>query len=102
MLLRCLLALALLAAPIAVHSHGWYPMECCGNQDCAAVDKVEMVQPASGSSAPIMLVTTKWGTGAVPPSLARRESKDHQMHACMIPDSAGGMRVLCLFMPPSM
>ena len=48
-----------------------------------------------------MIVTTKHGTVIVPANFPRRESKDNQMHACMRPMSDGGMRLLCLFLPPA-
>jgi hypothetical protein len=38
----------------------------------------------------------------VPGDFPRRESKDHRMHACMVPNSSGQMQLLCLFMPPAM
>jgi hypothetical protein len=99
---------ALMAAATPAAAHEWYPMECCHNQDCAAVDKVEMVPtPAAtgsenGSQRPSMRVTTRHGTVVVPSSFPRRESKDHRMHACMLPGEGGKMRLICIFMPPSM
>lgn len=97
-----------LAAPAAAHD--WYPHECCHGMDCAAVEKVEVlpgaematlgaISPQTGPSA--MLVTTKHGTVFVPPDFPRRESKDNRMHACMRPTGDGGMKLLCIFMPPS-
>jgi hypothetical protein len=101
---RWFLAALLAATPAAAHD--WYPHECCHNQDCAAVDKIEMVPTpmAEGSNVPSvsMVVTTKWGSALVPASFPRRESKDHRMHACMLPDGRGKMRLICVFMPPSM
>jgi hypothetical protein len=111
---RWLLAALLAATPAAAHD--WYPMECCHGMDCAAVEKVEIVPtqtvanvaglPSSGLAA--MAVTTKHGTVIVPANFPRRESKDNRMHACMRPapltaDGApGGMRLICIFMPPAM
>jgi hypothetical protein len=47
------------------------------------------------------MVTTKHGKALVPASFPRRESKDHRMHACMMPGEGGKMRLICIFMPPS-
>lgn len=73
--------------------------------DCAPVDKVEMVPtPAvdGATGAPsTMLVTTRHGSALVPANFPRRESKDHRMHACMLPEGGGRMRLICIFMPPS-
>jgi hypothetical protein len=105
---KWLLATLLAATPAAAHD--WYPLECCHGMDCAAVEKVEMVPTptADGSSGAAamgasMIVTTKHGSALVPASFPRRESKDHRMHACMMPGGEGGkMRLICIFMPPSM
>jgi hypothetical protein len=104
---KWLLAILLAATPAAAHD--WYPLECCHHQDCAPVDKVELVPTPTTSGAdgarsevPAMVVTTRHGTALVPASFPRRESNDHRMHACMMPDGeAGKMRLICIFMPPS-
>jgi hypothetical protein len=49
-----------------------------------------------------MLVTTRYGSVIVPANFPRRESKDHRMHACMRPGDGGTMRLICIFLPPSM
>lgn len=57
----------LLAAVLAISlttpawDHSWYPMECCHENDCAPVDKVERVEEWKG-----MWMTTKHGTVWVP------------------------------------
>ena len=75
-------------------AHGWYPIACCSGYDCAPVIKAI----ASGDGT--LIVTTKHGTAMVPSDMTRRESQDHQMHACIRPDQAGIPRVVCIFMPP--
>jgi hypothetical protein len=100
----------LLAAATPAAAHDWYPIECCHEMDCAPVDRAEMVPTPMADdggdpgtvSAPSMSVTTKHGTVIVPGDFPRRESKDHRMHACMVPNSSGQMQLLCLFMPPAM
>lgn len=103
---KWLLAFLLAATPAAAHN--WYPMECCHEMDCAPVDRTEIVPTPTtaptgavviGSTA--MIVTTKHGTALVPADFPRRESKDHRMHACMIPGADGRMQLICLFMPPA-
>ena len=115
MIRRWLLA-ALFAAAMTTTAaaHDWYPIECCSGMDCAPVEKVEILSPpamASMLGAPAqsqpsqpgaMLITTKHGSVAVPANVQRRESKDHRMHACMRPGDGGGMRLICIFMPPAM
>jgi hypothetical protein len=96
--------LGLLTTPATPHEG--YPMECCHDQDCAPVEKAEIINmPAlaglAGLSTKVpptrMLVTTKHGTALVPDNLPRRTSPDGRMHACI----HGGV-VICIFMPPAM
>jgi hypothetical protein len=104
-----LAALLALATPAAAHD--WYPMECCHAMDCAPVEKVEMLPgpaiasmlsaPAQANGLGAMLITTRHGSVTVPADFPRRESKDNQMHACMRPGPSGGMRLICIFMPPA-
>jgi hypothetical protein len=104
-LLAVLLAVATPAA-----AHDWYPMECCHEMDCAPVDHAELVPTPTTDdgkggqrlSPPSMSVTTKHGTVIVPGDFPRRESKDHRMHACMMPGATGKMQLICIFMPPAM
>ena len=88
-----LLAIAMSKATPA-SAHDWYPIECCHGMDCAPVDKVEM---QGGTS---LVVTSRHGTAVVPATMPRRESKDSRMHVCMRPSSSGGMRIICVFLPP--
>jgi hypothetical protein len=78
-------------------------MECCSGQDCAPVEKVEILPfnqagVFSNFRSPVpsvMLVTTKNGTASVPPNLERRQSQDNRMHACIY-----GGKLICIFVPP--
>jgi hypothetical protein len=106
----CVFLGLVLVAMTPAWPHSWYPMECCSAQDCAPVDTVEQIPNASmanvftilpGNVMPsTLVVTTKHGTVAVPPDFKMRDSPDSRMHACMAPKQGGGMRLLCLFMPP--
>lgn len=104
---KWLLAFLLAATPAAAHD--WYPLECCHHMDCAPVDRTEFVptpataDPKGMTPAPgAMIVTTKHGSVLVPADFPRRESKDHRMHACMMPGASGQMQLICIFMPPTM
>jgi hypothetical protein len=103
---KWLLTFLLAATPAAAHD--WYPLECCHEMDCAPVDRTEIVPtPTSdpretAAGQPAMVVTTKHGSVLVPGNFPRRESKDHRMHACMMPGVGGQMQLICIFMPPSM
>lgn len=92
MLFRLIL-LIVLAAATPAGAHDWYPIECCHGLDCAPVERAEVQEGG-------LVVTSKNGTGMVPATLPRRESKDNRMHVCMRPSSSGGMRVICVFLPP--
>lgn len=106
-----LLAAFLLAATTPAAAHDWYPTECCHEMDCAPVDRAEIVPTtpttdhgngAATASPRSMMVTTRHGSVVVPGNFPRRESKDHRMHACMMPSPSGQMQLICIFMPPSM
>jgi hypothetical protein len=62
--------------------------------DCAPVDRVELQENAT------LVVTSRHGTAAIPASFPRRESQDNRMHVCMRPGTSGGMRPICVFVPP--
>jgi hypothetical protein len=84
-----------LIVPAPASAHDWYPIECCHGMDCAPVDHAEVRDGAT------LVVTSKHGTGIVPSSMTRRESKDNRMHVCMRPVREGEMRVICVFLPPA-
>ena len=94
MLRRIVFAILLAALASPVSAHDWYPIECCHGMDCAPVERIEMQEGAS------LVVTSKHGTGVVPATMPRRESKDHRMHVCMRPASPSGVRIICVFLPP--
>ena len=93
MRLRLAFLLALMV-PAPASAHDWYPIECCSGLDCAPVDQAEFRE---GNT---LFVTSKHGTGIVPASMSRRESRDHRMHVCMRKSWDGEMRVICVFLPP--
>jgi hypothetical protein len=87
-------------SPSAI-SHDWYPPECCNGFDCAPVERTAHTQPIAGGSVPQLIVTTRHGTAVVPQNFPARDSKDHRMHACIVPIGNEQMRIICLFLPPS-
>jgi hypothetical protein len=91
---RAWFALFVLLLSSAAQAHDWYPIECCHMMDCAPVDSVD-------TSNNQLVVKSKLGSVSVPATFPRRESKDHRMHVCMRPDPAGGMHLICIFLPPA-
>jgi hypothetical protein len=96
-----LLALSVLTVPLSfscgpAKAHGWYPKECCSNDDCAPVDSVAQFVPVSGGL-PQLLVTSRFGRAIIPHDFPVRESKDARMHICM-----SHVDLICFFMPPGM
>jgi hypothetical protein len=81
--------------PHPAAAHSWYPLECCHDQDCAPVDRVQSLPNLDG-----FYVTTALGSALVPATFPKRESKDGRMHVCLRKQPNGKMRVLCLFVPP--
>jgi hypothetical protein len=99
-----LIALSLLGStslfwrPLA-WAHGWYPKDCCQDNDCGPVESLVRLVP-TGGGVPQLVVTSKHGKAIVPHNFPLRESKDGRMHVCMQHDPWGEMRVICLFVPP--
>ena len=94
-LLMAVLATSLLTAmPPKALPHGWYDPDCCSDRDCEQVSNV--VFKANDAGAPVMVVTTSFGTKPVTPQTKIRDSKDNRMHACIY-----GGNLICLYVPPS-
>ena len=102
---------ALMTLAHRAKAHDWYPIECCSGMDCAPAEKVEilptgaiasMLVPPAHAAPSVMVVTTKHGTAIVPANFPHRASKDGRVHACMRLGANGSMRLICIFLPPSM
>lgn len=89
------LAGMIIATPVTVNAHSWYPSDCCSGQDCAPVTHVLRVEGG-------VWLTTLHGTAFAPHNFAWRPSQDAQMHACMRPlaEGNGKMELLCAFRSP--
>ena len=99
--MRVLIAVfALLLGVGGADAHSWYSAECCSGQDCAPVDRSELLTPLQAglfpgnSQLPTLWVETKHGKGIVPSTMIPRESRDSSMHACI---RAG--KVICIYLP---
>jgi hypothetical protein len=100
---------ALLLFPVATvviglrlaHGHDFYIEGCCGGRDCAPVISVSYVRslPPKEGELPQMVVTTEQGVARVPEKFPPLPSPDGRLHACMVPDTYGIMKVICLYMP---
>lgn len=90
----------LIVGSLPVQAHSWYPWECCGGRDCAPVQDTTRAVTKDGVMR--LVVTSKYGKAVVPDSLPRRQSRDTRMHICMRYDAFGDLKVICLFVPPSM
>jgi len=72
-------------------AHDWYPRECCGGSECAAI--VSTVRLQDGS----LLIENGNGDRAIfPAGFLVRPSPDHRGHACI---TKYIMRPQCLFFP---
>ena len=110
-----LMAVSWTVQPARAHSdgHQLYDHDCCNQIDCAPVTKIETVPQSRvhaslGLSAPqaglpsTTFVTTIHGTVAIPHNFdpkARRQSRDHRMHAC-IRKVAHELKLICLYDQP--
>ena len=109
-----ILVIGLFLVQNEAEAHEWYPAECCSGLDCSKVVQAVPVSktvtlPGPSAHATTMLgmeVTDARGQSVfVPANFPKRESKDNSMHVCVRPIPAvqgGGMRLICIFMPPAM
>lgn len=101
-LIVVLAALAVLLAFVAqARAHSWYDHDCCHEKDCSEVTNTSQVQ-LTGEKLPTLVVTTRFGTAPLTPQTKVRQSKDNNMHACILPGEMGSPPYLhCLYLPPS-
>ena len=108
------LLMVLTVMSLSAHEDGEmkYPYECCHDQDCAPVKKVESVtDPSNTNGLPLTVVTVmlmdphsptqemRDYTFAIPPDMQIRESMDNRMHACANV-YLNPPKPLCFFVPP--
>jgi hypothetical protein len=76
--------------------HGWYPIECCGGQDCRPVACESLISSPDGS-------VTWLGLHFVREMV--RNSKDRQCHVCVAYERLKGLNSyripLCVFLSPT-
>lgn len=85
---------AALLGPVAgAFAHYWYPAECCNDQDCFKVHKIEHL--ADGS----MIMHAGHFTVIVPPGFQTRKSLDNDSHVCVYRNVLGRYLPRCVFMP---
>jgi hypothetical protein len=87
----CLAAGGMLTA----YAHSWYPKECCSQNDCVLVDRVERGPRG------IMAVVVGHRRIEIPPGFAARSSPDNHIHVCFVstPEEGAPWMPLCLFIP---
>ena len=85
----------LLMLPLGTLAHEWYPIECCGDRDCAPADSVERRDDGS------YLVVSR-GMSAVIPADYRnwRKSPDGRIHVCIRRLRSGAEYLVCAFRGP--
>ncbi len=85
----------LLAVLPSAQAHDWYPLECCGSDDCAPADTV--VVRADGS----YLVTSRGMSAVIPADYSKwRKSPDGRVHVCIRRLRSGGEYLICAFRGP--
>ncbi len=73
-------------------AHSWYPMECCGGQDCHETDMVTEMPDGSAR------VQAGKDTMIVPRGFKRRPSQDAHYHVCY-GELHGSIVIYCFFQP---
>jgi hypothetical protein len=99
MISRALLLAMLLMAGLEfpVHAHGWYPKECCSNDDCMPADAIATNEQGE------KVVIVGHHRIPIPRRLDTRPSPDSQIHICFVileaEYNAPYALPLCLFVP---
>jgi hypothetical protein len=84
---------------ISARAHGWYPLRCCHDRDCAPIRADSITRQGDN-----YVITIKAGTHPMVidadivrtwPIERSEPSQDAEHHICLSPDQ----RVLCLFIP---
>lgn len=81
------------ASAAAAYAHSWYPVECCGGQDCMKVDRVEKT-PDGGMRMFAGSVQVQ-----VPKGFTQRPSRDNDTHVCIRENGDGSYAPRCVFIP---
>lgn len=78
--------------PKIVHGHEWYDGDCCSEEDCAPVTKIEKSNDPNTD-----IMTTRNGTYMIRKNGGHsvRPSKDSEFHVCANPN-----RIICVYVPP--
>jgi hypothetical protein len=88
------LGLSLIGAR-ATLAHEWYPVECCGNGDCAPADSV--LRRDDGS----YLVIARGMSTVIPADYGKwRQSPDGRIHVCVRKLRSGAEYLVCAFRGP--
>ena len=92
-----LASIIVLSAP--VQAHEWYPLECCGRNDCMPAGGVE------GDGRGGMTVIVGDMRIGIPEGFAPRPSQDSRIHVCFRTysneiDGSLTITPICLFLPP--
>jgi hypothetical protein len=75
-----------------VNAHSWYPVRCCGGQDCRKVDKIDFL-PDGG-----MVMHVGYMEVVVPSKFPKQPSQDANAHVC-VSIATGTYVPVCVFMP---
>jgi len=80
---------------LSAPAHDWYPLECCGEHDCAPADTV--VRREDGS----YLVTAHGMSAVIPSDYNKwRKSPDGRIHICIRKLRSGAEWLVCAFRGP--
>jgi hypothetical protein len=85
--------LMMLSGAHQVNAHSWYPLRCCGDQDCRKVDKIDYL-PDGG-----MVMHAGPMEVFVPHYFLQEPSEDGDAHVCAVSLTTGTYLPVCVFMP---
>ena len=87
------LAVGCTLSPSRTHAHSWYPPQCCNDNDCRKVDRIDTLPNGD--------LVMHFGSHevAVPRSFEKQPSRDGHAHVCVYRTISGRWAPRCVFLP---
>jgi hypothetical protein len=87
------LSMACALSPRRTHAHSWYPPQCCNENDCRKVDRIDELSNGD--------LVMHFGSQdvLVPSGFEKHPSRDQNAHVCVYRTITGRWAPRCVFLP---
>lgn len=80
-------------APAGTHAHSWYPPQCCNENDCRKVDRIDVLSNGD------LVIHFGSHEVLVPRGFEKQPSRDQNAHVCVYRTITGRWAPRCVFLP---